>query len=126
MLKNKLDLNKQQKEKLEEVKKIVPKLGKMHQLKEELREIFDNNKTWVTGLFNLLDWLQGAATEFPKSQKTIIRWFGEVVGYFEQRTTNGIVEGINNKLKLIKRSAYGFRNFDNFRLRSLLTWHFNS
>jgi len=26
------------------------------------------------------------------------------------------VEGINNKLKLIKRSAYGFRNFDNFEL----------
>ncbi|NJK56361.1 MAG: transposase, partial [Pleurocapsa sp. SU_5_0] len=31
----------------------------------------------------------------------------------------------NNKLKLIKRSAYGFRNFDNFRDRVLLTWHFN-
>jgi transposase len=27
-------------------------------------------------------------------------------------TTSGVVEGINNKLKLIKRSAYGFRNFE--------------
>ncbi len=34
----------------------------------------------------------------------------------------GIVEGINNKLKLIKRKAYGFKNFDNFRLRSLLSF----
>ncbi|HLP88831.1 MAG TPA: transposase, partial [Nostocaceae cyanobacterium] len=36
-----------------------------------------------------------------------------------------MVEGINNKLKLIKRLGYGFRNFENFRLRSLLTWHFS-
>ncbi len=35
------------------------------------------------------------------------------------------VEGINNKIKLIKRSAYGFRNFDNFRTRVLLSWQFN-
>ncbi|MGF1935775.1 MAG: transposase, partial [Nostoc sp. ChiQUE02] len=41
------------------------------------------------------------------------------------RTTSGAVEGINNKLKLIKRSAYGFRNFNNFRVRCLLNWHFN-
>ena len=31
-----------------------------------------------------------------------------------------------DKLKLIKRRAFGFRNFDNFQLRSLLTWHFAS
>ncbi|MGB3692139.1 MAG: transposase, partial [Spirulinaceae cyanobacterium] len=31
----------------------------------------------------------------------------------------------NNKLKLIKRRGYGFRNFENFSLRSILTWHFN-
>ncbi len=78
----------------------------------------------MTGLFKLLDWLQVATTEFPKSQQTIVRGFGEIVGYFEQRTTNGILEGINNKLKLIKRAAYGFRNFENFRLRSLVCWHF--
>ncbi|MBW4695714.1 MAG: transposase, partial [Lyngbya sp. HA4199-MV5] len=29
----------------------------------------------------------------------------------------------NNKLKLIKRSGYGFRNFNNFQLRCLICWH---
>ncbi|REJ42985.1 MAG: hypothetical protein DWQ54_08800 [Microcystis flos-aquae TF09] len=43
--------------------------------------------------------------------------------YFERRTTNGVVEGINNKLKLIKRRGYGFRNFRNFWVRSMLSWH---
>jgi len=62
---------------------------------------------------------------FPKSRGTIIRWFGEFVGYSNGRTTSGTVERINNKLKLIKRLGYGFRNFSNFRLRSLLNWHFS-
>jgi len=35
------------------------------------------------------------------------------------RTTNGAMEGINNRLKLIKRQAYGFMNFDNMRNRFL-------
>jgi len=54
-----------------------------------------------------------------QSYQTILRWFDEIIAYFDNRTTNGVVEGIN-KLKLIKRSAYGFRNFDNFRVRCLL------
>ena len=48
------------------------------------------------------------------------------MAYFDRRTTQGVVEGINNKLKLIKRKAYGFRNFDNFILRNFLYWHFAS
>ncbi|WP_309731077.1 transposase, partial [Chamaesiphon sp. OTE_75_metabat_556] len=36
------------------------------------------------------------------------------------------VEGINNKLKLIKRRGYGFRNFGNFQIRSMLSWHFSN
>ena len=56
---------------------------------------------------------------------TIIRWLDEIIAYFDYKTTSGVVEGINNKLKLIKRSAYGFRNFENFRVRCLLTWQFD-
>ena len=51
-------------------------------------------------------------------------WIGAIIAYFDERTTSGVVEGINNKLKLIKRRAYGMRNFTNFKLRSFLTWHF--
>lgn len=50
------------------------------------------------------------------------QWIGEIISYFERRTTNGVIKGINNKLKLIKRAAYGFRNFEHFRLKSLLCW----
>jgi transposase len=58
----------------------------------------------VNRRINLLNWLEKAASFFQKTVKTIKNWFGEIVGYFEKRTTQGVVEGINNKLKLIKRS----------------------
>ena len=124
LLKNEEDLNEEQKQKLEQVYKTSEVLSKMHQLKEGFRDIFENNSDWVSGLFELADWCQKAYSLYPKSCGTIRRWIGEIIAYFDQGTTQGIVEGINNKLKLIKRRAYGFRNFVNFQLRSFLTWHF--
>ncbi|MCG6138628.1 MAG: transposase, partial [Nostoc sp. LLA-1] len=55
---------------------------------------------------------------------TISRWIDEILAYFDHRTTQGIVEGINQKIKLIKRRAYGLTNFNNFRRRILLNWYF--
>ncbi|GJD22691.1 hypothetical protein RIVM261_076470 [Rivularia sp. IAM M-261] len=97
----------------------------MHLLKEEFRNLFDTSKDSGTGILGLLDWLKKAEPYYQKSVKTIKRWFGEVAGYFERKTTNGVVEGINNKLKLIKRNGFGFRNFRNFEIRALLSWHYN-
>ncbi len=125
LLKNEDSLNELQKEKLKSVQSVSPLLSKMHSLKEEFRAVFETAESWGDGVLRLLDWMHDALLYFPKSIATIVRWFGEIVGYFEQRTTSGVIEGINNKLKLIKRLGYGFRNFDNFRLRSLLSWHFS-
>ena len=126
LLKNQKDLKESEKEKLKEVEKVAPVLTKMHSLKEELRNIFETNKNWSEGLLDLADWLKNISEYFPKSFGTIKRWIGEIIAYFDEGTTQGIVEGINNKLKLIKRRAFGFRNFDNFQIRSFLTWDFTS
>jgi transposase len=48
-------------------------------------------------------------------------WRGEILNYFDYRYTNGFVEGKNNRIKVIKRVAYGYRNSHNFRQRVLLT-----
>ena len=124
LLKNEEDLNETEQEKLKQLEKVAPILTKMHGLKEELRDIFETSKDWSEGLLNIADWLKDVSKYFPKSFGTIRRWIGDIIAYFDEGTTQGVVEGINNKLKLIKRRAYGFRNFDNFRLRSFLTWDF--
>jgi transposase len=125
LLKNAKDLNEAQKNKLQQVREVSPILAKMHQLKERLIRIFEKGINWLLALFLIGKWLISAQKYFPESLKTIKRWIDEIIAYFDNRTTNGMVEGINNKLKLIKRNAYGFRNFNNFKFRSLLTWEFN-
>jgi transposase len=99
-------------------------VGIMHSLKSEFHELFEKSKYLTEGILNLMDWLNKAQLYYRNSVATIRRWFAEVVGYFEKRTTNGIVEGINNKLKLLKRCGFGFRNFNNFKIRALLFWHY--
>ena len=126
LLKPEEKLTEKQQIKLEEVKAISPLLASMHQQKEAFRAIFETAKNWTDGALRLLDWLAENQQSFQQSVGTICRWFGEVVGYFENRTTSGAVEGINNKLKLIKRSGYGFTNFENFQLRCLICWHLDT
>jgi transposase len=48
-------------------------------------------------------------------------WRSEILNYFDYHITNGFVEGKNNRIKVIKRMAYGYRNVDNLRRRILLT-----
>lgn len=49
--------------------------------------------------------------------KTLHQWQEEIVRMWRFTKTNGITEGFNRKMKLIQRRAYGFRNFENYRLR---------
>jgi transposase len=125
ILKAENKLTEKQKEKLDKIREASPLIGIMHSLKEEFHHLFDESEDLGEGMLGLIDWLKKAEPYYQKSVKTIKRWFGEIVGYFERKTTNGVVEGINNKLKLIKRSGFGFRNFRNFEIRALLSWHYD-
>jgi transposase len=49
--------------------------------------------------------------------KTLYQWREEVVRMWRFKKNNGITEGFHRKMKLIQRRAYGFRNFENYRLR---------
>jgi transposase len=123
LLKPEQNLTDQQAQKLKAVKDAFPLLAQMHQQKEDFKKLFDQHHDWTTGTFALMDWMKDAETTFKENMGTFRNWFSEITAYFETRTTSGVVEGINNRLKLIKRMGYGFRNFDNFRLRCLMCWH---
>lgn len=49
--------------------------------------------------------------------KTLWQWREEIVRMWRFTKTNGITEGFHRKMKLIQRRAYGFKNFENYRLR---------
>lgn len=124
LLKPEENLTETQANKLDEVKAVAPQLALMHQHKEAFRTLFEKTAR-NKALIELLDWMASAQSLYQSAVGTIGRWFGEILQYFEHRTTSGTVEGINNRLKLVKRSGYGFRNFERFRLRCLLCWHFH-
>lgn len=52
--------------------------------------------------------------------KTYTNWIKEIRNSLLVPYSNGVTEGYNNKIKVLKRIAFGFRNFQNFRARILL------
>lgn len=124
LLKNQDDLTDNQQESLQKIYETCPTLKMGHRLKECLHRIFESHSTKEKATQRIQKWLVISESHglFPNFRKTILGWLDNITNYFLQRTTSGIVEGINNKVKLIKRRAFGFRNFDNFRLRVIVAF----
>lgn len=60
---------------------------------------------------------QSPFTRLATLGKTFYQWREEIVRMWRFTKNNGITEGFHRKMKLIQRRAYGFRNFENYRLR---------
>ena len=52
--------------------------------------------------------------------KTLKKYMRYIENMFESNITNGVIEGLNNKIKSIKRTAFGYLNFSNFKKRVLI------
>ena len=52
--------------------------------------------------------------------KTLKKYMKYIENMFESNITNGLIEGLNNKIKSIKRTAFGYSNFSNFKKRILI------
>jgi transposase len=65
------------------------------------------------------DLARSSIPELATFRETLVRWRKEVLAFFRGRATNGMTEGFNGKAKLVKRRAYGYRSFTNYRLRLL-------
>ena len=52
--------------------------------------------------------------------KTLKKYMKSIKNMFESNITNGLIEGLNNKIKSIKRTAFGYSNFSNFKKRVLI------
>lgn len=58
--------------------------------------------------------------EFIEASNTIENWLEYICNTFiDKKLTNGYTEGMNNKIKVIKRVGFGYKDFDFFRLRLL-------
>jgi transposase len=58
--------------------------------------------------------------EVQRLGRTIRTWFDKICNFHLARVSNGPTESLNNLIKRIKRIGFGFRNFENYRIRALL------
>jgi transposase len=119
LLRNGVDLAPDQIVKLAAVLDKSASLRIAYELKEEFRQIYETNHTVKSGRYQFDKWLRLADLFFHEATSTIRNHLDGICNYFISRTTSGVMEGINNRIKLIKRQGYGFSNFDNFRSRLL-------
>lgn len=99
-----------------------PTLSRAHWYKEKFLQILDcTNREDAKQMIN--DWILSASNcgipQFEKCAATMQRWYTGILNSFMVPYTNGFTEGCNNKIKVLKRNAYGYRNFKRFRSRIL-------
>jgi transposase len=116
-LKNRTKLTEKQEKSLTEMIQAYPTIGEAYRLKTLFNDLWDMPNKLVANEF-LLQWCNEveksqipAFIAFAKTVKT--HWKG-IIHFVELRISNGILEGINNKVQLAKRRARGFRNNKNF------------
>ena len=90
-------------------------------LKEALREVY--RKRWrQEATVALRSWIREAEESglrpFRRTAATLRRWHKEVLNYWRYPLTNALVEGKHNRIKVLKRRAYGDRNDRTFLLRA--------
>ena len=123
LVRNAVDLCEADRDKLQQMFALSPDLQRLHRLKEDFRAIFETACDKEQAAARLLDWVvtveQSGLTKLAKFVGTLRHRWEHILNYFPNRLTSGKVEGLNTKVKVIKRCAYGFRNFEHFALRIL-------
>jgi transposase len=103
---------------------LYPEIGLAWLLKEEFACIYEAHdrdearrrlETWRDHVM-----VSGIGEFVHTWQRTLGAWQEQILNYFDDRVTNAFAEGITNKVKVIKRGAYGFRNPMRYRSKVLL------
>lgn len=121
LFKNPNELTKKEKQKLIELWTIpqMSELKEIYDLKNEFRAILEQKidrqqaqclfENWILKAKNIANDLMDTFIEF------YYKWSQYILNYFTHRVSTSLIEGINNKIKLIKRRGFGFASFTNFR-----------
>lgn len=113
LLKKPKDLSPLEKLKLSVVQETNQQLYRAYLLKETLADALEYRQP-ARARQALADWLAWASRSrlkpFVRAARTIRNHFEGIIAYVKTRLTNGLVEGLNNKLRMIARRAFGFHS----------------
>jgi transposase len=117
-----LDPKKNERERLDEALELNAPLATAYYLKEDLRQIWAQaNKRAARRV--LRDWLARARVSgirmLVQFAATLEEYQEGILAYYDYQISTGPLEGTNNKIKTMKRQAYGFRDHEFFKLKIL-------
>jgi len=96
----------------------------MWQAKEAVRELYAHADPDLA-----LQWVEQLGADLQDADypiearslgRTLIRWKHQIAAWHKAHVSNGPTEAVNNLIKRVKRAAFGFTSFRNYRVRSLL------
>lgn len=124
LLSRHINLNKEQREELNYILiNYSEELRRVYNEKEELLDIIHSNGKYKA-IDELNTWVKSNLDSnyevLKECAKTYANWIEEIRNSLLVPYSNGVMEGYNNKIKVLKRIAFGFRNFENFKARILL------
>ncbi len=115
-----LDESKNERTRLEEAIRLNAPLATAYYMKEELRELWELDAYEEAEKF-LMDWILRAESSgiamLKKFAKTLRIHALGILAYYDYPISTGPLEGTNNKIKTMKRQAYGFRDQEFFKLK---------
>jgi transposase len=116
LLKNPEDLTDRQAEQLAKIKRTRGGIWRAYEMKEQFRAIFAGDLEPADAIVLLDRWVVRAQRSrlapFVKAAKTMRERRGLIVNALEHGISNGRVEGLNTKVRLIIRRGYGFHTAD--------------
>jgi transposase len=115
-----LNAERSEKDRLEEALQLNKPLATMYYLKEELSLMWFAESVQEARKF-LLGWCQRAQESgivpLQKIGNTLMAFRSGILNWFDARISTGPLEGLNNKIKVLKRKAYGYRDMEYFQLK---------
>lgn len=120
LLRNFVDLEEEEKTSLQKLLEVNQALAIAHSMKEQFRLFWQCGSSKEGARF--LGWwiiqaIESGVDQLARTARTLINHFKGLLSYFVHKIDNGKAEGINNKIKVLKRQAYGFRDQEYFKLR---------
>lgn len=127
LLKRPENLSEDQKKSLDELLKINRKLYIAYILRDEFRQIFTGSSVH-SRLIRLSNWIKKARasriSQITEFVKLIEKWMPYIKNSLRLNTSNSYAEGINTKVRVIQRMAYGYKDFEYLRLKIIQQFNF--
>jgi len=123
-MKNKEDLKESELEILEHMLKKYPELTMFYGTKERLRAMYrsKDKKEALDAMRSIIPSLTATDDgELISWGRTLSYWKPYILNYWDSKSTNAYMEGIHNKMKLIKRISFGFKNKEVFIHKVMLS-----